>query len=113
MPSQAKFAPQRGARSAKARRSERSRSRTKLSTTVAAENFAFLETMVGSGRSGSIAEAVDLAIYSLRRAHNRARLESATAEYFDSLSSEARKEERDLANRLHATSEGLDFDLEP
>jgi hypothetical protein len=45
--------------------------------------------MVGSGRSGSIAEAVDLAIYSLRRAHNRVRLEIATAEYFDKLPNEA------------------------
>ena len=113
MPSQAKHTQQRHTRSAKAGRPGRPRSRTKLSTTVAAENFAFLETMVGSGRSGSIAEAVDLAIYSLRRAHNRVRLESATAEYFDKLPNEAHKEENDLANRLYAATEGLDFDLEP
>jgi hypothetical protein len=51
----------------------------KLSTTVAAENFTFLETMVSTGRTDSIAEAVDLAIARLRRVENRDRLGAATA----------------------------------
>lgn len=90
----------------------RPHNRAKLSTTVAADNFAFLETMVVSGRTESIAEAVDLAIRRLRRAENRARLERATAAYFDGLTPEAQAEERELAHQLHATAGDLDFDLE-
>lgn len=85
----------------------------KLSTTVAAENFTFLESMVGSGRAESIAEAVDLAIARLRRAENRARLEAATADYFDGLTAEAEAEELELAHLLHAGAASVDFDLEP
>jgi hypothetical protein len=85
----------------------------KLSTTVAAENFTFLESMVSSGGVCSIAEAVDLAIERLRRAENRARLEAATAAYFAGLRSEAEAEETALAGRLHASAESVDFDLEP
>jgi hypothetical protein len=85
----------------------------KLSTTVAAENFAFLQTMVGTGRSDSIAEAVDMAIARLRRAENRARLEAATAEYFADLSPQAQREEQTLARQLHLSTRTVDFDLEP
>ncbi|MGB6830770.1 MAG: hypothetical protein WBE41_22175 [Terracidiphilus sp.] len=85
----------------------------KLSTTVAAENFTFLETMVGSGRAESIAEAVDLAIARLRRAENRARLEAATTAHFDGLTAEAEAEERQLASLLHSSAASVDVDLEP
>jgi hypothetical protein len=85
----------------------------KLSTTVAAENFTFLETMVSTGRTDSIAEAVDLAIARLRRVENRARLEAATAAYFDGLTPEAQAEEQALAHQLHLSAASLDFDLEP
>jgi hypothetical protein len=85
----------------------------KLSTTVAAENFTFLETMVSTGRTDSIAEAVDLAIARLRRVENRARLEAATAEYFDGLTPNAQAEEQALARLLHLSAGSVDFDLEP
>jgi hypothetical protein len=85
----------------------------KLSTTVAAENFAFLESMVGTGRAESIAEAVDLAIARLRRAENRASLEAATTAYFEGLTTEAEAEERKLASLLHSSAASVDFDLEP
>jgi hypothetical protein len=85
----------------------------KLSTTVAAENFAFLETMVSTGRTDSIADAVDLAVARLRRAENRARLEAATADYFAGLTPQAEAEERKLAGLLHSTVADVDFDLEP
>jgi hypothetical protein len=85
----------------------------KLSTTVAADNFSFLETMVSTGRTDSIAEAVDLAIARLRRVENRARLEAATAEYFDGLTPEAQVEEKAMARLLHLSAESVDFDLEP
>lgn len=91
----------------------RTPNRAKLSTTVAAENFAFLEALVNDGRTGSIAEAVDLAIARLRREENRQRLERATAEYFDGLSPEARIEEDALARQLHSSAGSVDFDLEP
>lgn len=91
----------------------RARNRIKLSTTVAAENFAFLESMVSAGRTDSIAKAVDLAIAQLRRVENRARLEAATAQYFDGLSPEAEAEEQSLAEQYHLSTSSLDFDLEP
>ena len=81
-------------------RSARGRNRTKLSTTVAAENFTFLETMVNTGRSDSIAEAVDQAIARLRQMENRSRLERATTEYFASLTPEAKAEEQVLAMKI-------------
>lgn len=91
----------------------RPRNRMKLSTTVAAENFTFLETMVSSGHTDSIAEAVDLAIARLRKVENRARLEAATAAYFDGLTPEGEAEERTLAGQLHLSAGSVDFDLEP
>lgn len=95
------------------RKTARERNRMKLSTTVAAENFIFLETMVSTGRTDSIAEAVDLAIARLRRVENRARLEAATAEYFAGLTPEAQAEEQALAGQLHLSARNVDFDLEP
>jgi len=95
------------------RRTARARNRMKLSTTVAAENFTFLETMVSTGRTDSIAEAVDMAIAHLRRVENRARLEAATAGYFASLSPEAQAEEQALARQLHLSAASVDFDREP
>lgn len=95
------------------RRAARIPNRTKLSTTVAAENFTFLETLVSTGRTDSIAGAVDLAIDRLRRVENRQRLDRATAAYFDGLTPEARAEEDVLARQLHNTAGGIDFDAEP
>lgn len=89
------------------------RSRIKLSTTVAPENFRFLEAMVKEGRSSSIAEAVDIAVARMRRNTNRANLERATAQYFEDLSTAARREEDHLARNLHLAARGIDFDLEP
>jgi hypothetical protein len=95
------------------RQTARPRNRIKLSTTVAAENFTFLESLVSAGRAESIAEAVDLAIARLRRIENRARLESATVAYFESLTPQAQREEQSLARQLHLSAKGLDFDREP
>ena len=86
--------------------------RSKLSTTVAPENFRYLETLVESGRAQSMAEAVDLAIRRSRRAENRRRLEAATAAYFDAISPEALAEEQSLATALSSASTGIDFDRE-
>ncbi|HEV2325218.1 MAG TPA: hypothetical protein VGS10_14800 [Terracidiphilus sp.] len=80
---------------------------------MAAENLAFLESLVGSGRTDSIAGAVDMAINRLRRSENRLRLDRATAAYFDGLSPEAQAEEEGLAGQLHTSAGGVDFDHEP
>jgi hypothetical protein len=93
-------------------RVERAPNRVKLSTTVAAENLAYLGALVRAGRTGSIAEAVDLAIARLQREENRARLARATARYFEGLTPEARSEEDDLANRLSDSVSDMDFDRE-
>jgi len=95
------------------RRALRGRNRTKLSTTVAVENFTFLETMVSTGRSDSIAEAVDLAIARFRQMENRSRLERATADYFNGLTSRAQADEQALARNLHLSARRVDFDHEP
>ena len=88
-------------------------SRTKLSTTIAQENFQYLQTLVRAGRASSMAEAVDLAIVRMRRTENRQRLEQATAAYFEELSVPAQAEEQALANRLHTQAGSIDFDREP
>jgi hypothetical protein len=87
--------------------------RAKLSTTVAPENYKFLETLVESGKASSLAEAVDNAVAHLRRVQNRRGLAAATTAYFDSLSPEAVAEENALAESLHHAARGIDFDLEP
>ena len=95
------------------RRTTTSRNRAKLSTTVAAENFSFLEMLVSTGRTDSIAGAVDLTIDHFRRMENRRKLEHATAVYFDRLTQKAQAEEEKLAEELYFGIRGMDFDLEP
>ena len=94
-------------------RTARVQNRAKLSTTVAAENLTFLESLVINGRTDSIAGAVDLAIDRLRRVENRLRLDRATAAYFDGISPEAQAEEESLARQLHKSAGDIDLDLEP
>jgi len=84
--------------------------RAKLSTTVAAENYRYLETLVESGRAQNLAEAVDLAIRRSRRLENRQRLAAATTAYFENLSPEALEEERTLGKALTGAATGIDID---
>lgn len=84
--------------------------RTKLSTTVAAENYRFLVTLVEKGEAASLAEAVDGAVEHLRRSENRRRLAKATSEYFEYQSPEELSEETSLATSLHRAAEAVDFD---
>ena len=86
--------------------------RAKLSTTVAAENYTFLVTLVEKGQVASLAEAVDEAVAQLRRSENRRQLAKATTEYFESLSSEELSEETALANSMHKAAGAMDFDRE-
>ena len=84
--------------------------RTKLSTTVAPENYRYLEALIESGRAGNLAAAVDLAIRRARRLENRQRLAAATTAYFENLSPEAIEEERTLGRALTRAAAGIDVD---
>jgi len=87
--------------------------RPKVSTTIALENYKFLEYLVSSGKAQNISEALDSAVEMFRKLENRRRLEHATAEYFDRLSPKAEQEERALGDALYSSTSGLDFDAEP
>ena len=84
--------------------------RKKLSTTIGANNYAYLHSMVKAGRADSVGEAVDKAVELARRLENRATLERQTAAYFKGLTSKAVVEETDLEDALSAASQEIDFD---
>ena len=87
-------------------------SRAKLSTTVAPENFEYLNSLVRSGQAASVAEAVDEAIEHLRRSENRRRLAAATADYYAALPPEAIEEDRVIVGSLRRSGKKVDFDRE-
>ena len=84
--------------------------RKKLSTTIGANNYAYLHKMVKAGRAESVGAAVDKAVETARRLDNRATLEHQTAAYFKGLTAKAAAEVADLENALSAASQELDFD---
>ena len=84
--------------------------RAKISTTIAAENAAYLKSLVKRGKAGTLAEAVDRALTLARRAEARERLEAATEAYFASLSPEAREEENRLGGALSQETDHVNFD---
>jgi hypothetical protein len=86
--------------------------REKLSTTVSAETYRFLQEMVDQGQAGSLAEAVDSIVSRIRRLENRRRLADATAHYFERLDPKAQADERALAEGLSAAAGAIDFDTD-
>jgi hypothetical protein len=84
--------------------------RQKLSTTIGPDNYAYLRRLVKLGKAASVGEAVDRAVELARRADNRARLERATAEYFNGLHAAAAAEEGVLEAALSDATVGIDFD---
>jgi hypothetical protein len=84
--------------------------RQKLSTTVAPEAYAYLESLVKAGRAASLAEAVDGVIERARRAENRARLQRDTEAYFARLSGRAAREEARLEASLGQLADEVSFD---
>jgi hypothetical protein len=84
--------------------------RKKLSTTIGANNYAYLHNMVKAGRAESVGEAVDKAVEIARRLDNRATLERQTAAYFKGLPAKAGREEADLEDALSAATQEMDFD---
>jgi hypothetical protein len=84
--------------------------RKKLSTTIGANNYAYLHKMVKAGKAGSIGKAVDNAVEMVRRLDNRATLERETAAYFEGRTSSVAAEEAGLENALSAATQEIDFD---
>ena len=86
--------------------------RAKLSTTVARENFQYLESLVESGQAQNLAQALDLTLHRSRRLDNRRRLEQATAAYYDALPAEAQAEEEAWVEASGRTAAEIDVDHE-
>jgi|SRR5579859_2740143 hypothetical protein len=86
--------------------------REKLSTTVSAETYQFLQEMVDHGEAANLAEAVDAIVGRMRRVENRRRLADATAKYFEQLPTKAQAEEQELGRDLSAAAGAIDFDNE-
>lgn len=84
--------------------------RKKLSTTIHANNYAYLHNLVKAGRAESVGEAVDKAVEAIRRLDKRATLERQTAAYFKGLTAKTAAEETDLEDALSAVSQEMDFD---
>lgn len=74
--------------------------RQKISTTVAAESYAFLNRLIKERKAGNLAEAIDLVLDEARRLDNRDRLERATAAYYEEMSPEERAEDAALEAAL-------------
>jgi hypothetical protein len=87
-------------------------SREKLSTTVSAGTFQFLQEMVKRGNAANLAEAVDAVVDRIRRLENRRHLADATAKYFGELDPKVSDDENALAHDLSAASGAIDFDRE-
>ena len=83
--------------------------RKKLSTTISPEGYAFLRSLIRSGRAESLAQAVDLALEEVRCIENRQKLDRATSEYYNSLTDEEIREENELGAAISASSD-IDID---
>lgn len=84
--------------------------RRKISTTVSPGTFAYLQSLIESGKARNLAEALDVSMSGLRRAVNRARLERDTARYFASVTAASADEEATLEAALDRISDEIDFD---
>ena len=86
--------------------------RAKISTTIAHENYRYLDSMVDSGQARNLAEALDKVVARYRRSARRLELEKATAEYFNRLPEQAVREESELAMASHKLASAIDFERE-
>jgi hypothetical protein len=86
--------------------------RAKISTTIARENYRYLDSMVDSGQASNLAEALDKVVARYRRFARRLELEKATADYFNRLPEHAVREESELAAASHQLASTIDFDRE-
>lgn len=83
--------------------------RQKISTTIAADSYAYLQSQVSAGKARNLAEALDKSLARLRRAERRRELERATAAYFEDLPARAIAEEADLESSLDQSAGEIDF----
>jgi hypothetical protein len=88
------------------------RTRQKISTTVAPETGAYLHDLIRQGHARNISEAVDHAVRIARRARSRARLEEATADFYNSMSPADRKADNKLGLAMARASSKVNFDEE-
>jgi hypothetical protein len=86
--------------------------RAKISTTIARENYIYLNALVESGKASTMAEALDNIVAAHRRIERRRRLEQATADYFNGLPELALDEENAMATAAHEAVASVDFDRE-
>ncbi len=86
--------------------------RAKISTTIARENYRYLDSMVDSGQASNLAEALDKVLTRYRRFARRLELEKATADYFSRLPEQAVREESELAAASYKLASTIDFDRE-
>ena len=86
------------------------RDRKKISTTIDAGTYAYLQQLIASGRARNLAEALDISMAGLRKQEMRARLERDTAAYFERLSPDAATEEAILEASADLGADEIDFD---
>ena len=86
--------------------------RAKISTTIARENYMYLDSLVDSGRARNLAEALDRVVARYRRFARRLELDKATSDYFERLPEQAVREESELAAASHKLASAIDFDRE-
>lgn len=84
--------------------------RKKLSTTIGANSFDCLHSMVKEEKAESVGQAVDKAVEIARKLDNRASLERQTTAYFNGLTPKAAAEETHLEDALSAASQEMGFD---
>jgi predicted AAA+ superfamily ATPase len=84
--------------------------RKKVSTTISPESYAYLRALIRSKKAENLAQAIDYVLDEIRRADNRARLEAATAAYYDSLTPEEIEEEDRLAASFAGSAAEIDLD---
>ena len=83
--------------------------RKKLSTTISPEGYAFLRSLIRSGKAQNLAQAVDLTVEEVRALENRRKLEKATSDYYNNLTDEEIQEENELGAAISASS-AIDID---
>ena len=86
--------------------------RAKISTTIAHENYRYLDSLVDSGQASNLAEALDKVVAQYRRFARRFELEKATADYFNRFPEQAVREESELAAASHKLASTIDLDRE-
>jgi hypothetical protein len=84
--------------------------RKKVSTTISPESYAFLRALIRSRKAENMAQALDYVLDEMRRAENRARLEAATAAYYDNAPRDVIDEENEIAESFAKSAGEINLD---